>query len=105
MPKELGEYEGDKVIVNVGRYGPYVLYKNKFYSIKNLDKSLTDFTLDEAIKIISQPNGLIKTISEKPLIQIFVGRYGPYIKTEDGNVPIPKRYSLLIIYQKMTLKN
>jgi len=94
LPKELGEYEGDKVIVNVGRYGPYVLYKNKFYSIKNLDKPLTDFTLDEAIKIISQPNGLIKTISEKPLIQIFVGRYGPYIKTEDGNVPIPKGMSI-----------
>ncbi len=100
LPKELGEYEGNKVIVNVGRYGPYVLYKDKFYSIKNLDKPLTDFTLDEAIKIITQPNGLIKTISEKPLIQIWVGRYGPYIKTDTGNVPIPKGTDIEKISEK-----
>lgn len=100
LPKELGEYEGNKVIVNVGRYGPYVLYKDKFYSIKNLDKPLTDLTLDEAIKIITQPNGLIKTISEKPLIQIWVGRYGPYIKTDTGNVPIPKGSDIEKISEK-----
>lgn len=51
---------------------------------------MTEFTLDEAIEIIKQPTGLIKTISEKPLIQLLIGRYGPYIKTDDGNIPIPK---------------
>ncbi|MFA7608311.1 MAG: type I DNA topoisomerase [Bacteroidales bacterium] len=90
LPKELGDYQGSKVVVNIGRYGPYVLYKDKFYSIKKLDKPLTEFTLDEAIEIIKQPTGLIKTISEKPLIQLLIGRYGPYIKTDDGNIPIPK---------------
>ena len=28
LPKELGDYQGSKVVVNIGRYGPYVLYKD-----------------------------------------------------------------------------
>ena len=33
LPKDIGEYEGESVIANNGRYGPYIKFGKKFISI------------------------------------------------------------------------
>ncbi len=55
MPFTIGKHtDGNEIKIGIGRYGPYILYKKKFYSIKNKDMSaVLAFTLDEAITLIS----------------------------------------------------
>lgn len=92
LPKELGEYEGEKVSVAVGRFGPYVRVGKLFVSIPK-DKAPLDVTLEEAIELIkakkeAEAKSLIRSFAEN--FEIRDGRYGPYIKFEGANYKIPK---------------
>lgn len=97
LPRELGEYEGEKVEANVGRFGPYVRYKNTFASLnaKEGDDPMT-VGLERAIELIeakieADKHKYIKTFDEeKPVIQVLNGRYGPYLKKGRRNFKIPK---------------
>lgn len=94
MPRDMGEFEGNKVVVNIGRFGPYVLHEKKFVSIPK-DQDPYEITLEKAIELIenkriSDANKLIKAFDENPDIQILNGRFGPYIKAGKKNVKIPK---------------
>jgi DNA topoisomerase-1 len=55
MPFALGKHtDGNEIKIGIGRYGPYILHKKKFYSIKNKDMAaILAFTLDEAVNLIS----------------------------------------------------
>ncbi len=54
MPFTIGKYEGNEVKIGIGRYGPYVLYKKKFYSIKNKNIiAVLNFSLEEAIALVN----------------------------------------------------
>src|SRR5450432_1005134 len=33
LPRNLGEFEGSDVVVNIGRFGPYIAHDKKFYSL------------------------------------------------------------------------
>lgn len=93
LPKELGEFEDKKVVVGVGRFGPYVRHNNGFVSIKGQDP--LDVSLEDAIKLILQKreddaNKFIKEFDEDPEIKVLNGRYGAYIKAGKKNVKIPK---------------
>jgi DNA topoisomerase I len=94
MPRELGSFEDKPVVVNIGRFGPYVLHDKKFVSIPKEDDPYT-ITADRAIELIqhkriADANKTIKVFEENPDIQILNGRYGPYIKAGKKNVKIPK---------------
>src|SRR5690606_32543353 len=53
LPRDLGEYEGETVSVNIGRFGPYVKIGETFVSLpKGEDPYTVD--LDRAIEIIEQ---------------------------------------------------
>jgi DNA topoisomerase-1 len=84
LPREVGEYENDKIIAAIGRFGPYLRHKGKFYSLgKNYDPHTV--TSEEAIEIIeakrkADKEKIIKTFDEDPEVQILNGRWGPYIK-------------------------
>lgn len=56
LPKDLGEYEGESVSVNIGRFGPYVKVGDSFVS---LPKGEDPFTVDmeRAVEIILQKVG------------------------------------------------
>lgn len=94
MPRDLGLFEDKPVVVNIGRFGPYVLHDKKFVSIpKDLDPY--DISPEQAIELInakriSDANKTIKVFEENPDIQILNGRFGPYIKAGKKNVKIPK---------------
>ncbi len=94
LPREMGEYEDEKVIVNVGRFGPYVLHNKKFVSIPKDDDPYT-INFERTIELIeakrlADANKTIKLFDENPDVQVLNGRYGPYIKVGKKNVKIPK---------------
>ena len=47
----LGKYDGCSIFLNSGKYGPYLNYKDKLYSVPQCFQKPT-FKLDDAIKII-----------------------------------------------------
>ncbi|MCY4362536.1 MAG: DNA topoisomerase I [Gammaproteobacteria bacterium] len=94
LPRELGvSEEGEKISVNVGRYGPYVRYDNKFVSLEEADDPYT-VDLPRALELVREKKAAdaekyIK-VFEKEGISILNGRYGPYITDGKKNVKIPK---------------
>lgn len=93
LPKSIGTFEDEEVVIGVGRFGPYVRHKSKFYSLPKGVEPL-DFTLGEAIKLIEEKRieEVNKFILEFPEQDIAVlnGRFGPYIKKGKENYKIPK---------------
>jgi len=95
LPRDLGEYEGKKVRVNIGRFGPYVQHDGKFVSLeKNVDDPYS-IDLSRAIELIDAKrekdrNALIKTFDEEPDLRILNGRWGPYIAFKKKNYKITK---------------
>ena len=95
LPRELGEYDGDTIIVNIGRFGPYVKFGKLYASIPR-DQSPYKITLEEAIPLINNKKEQerkkhIATFgSGDDEIQVLNGRYGPYIKHKGKNYKIPK---------------
>ena len=89
LPRNIGTYNEQEVIVGEGKYGPYVRYAGEYTSLpKNADPY--SITLDEAIALLLQ-----KKQAEQPIhvfgdIQLLNGRYGAYIKTPQGNYKLPK---------------
>ncbi len=93
LPRNLGEFEGSEVLVNIGRFGPYIAHNKLFYSLgKEFDPY--EITLDVAIPLIVEKRKAKeeRTIQlfEKEKIQVLRGPYGPYIKKGLKNFPIPK---------------
>ncbi len=94
MPRDLGEFEEMPVIVNIGRFGPYVLHDKKFVSIPKGEDPY-EISLERSIELIeakriADANKLIKSFEGHPDVQVLNGRFGPYIKAGKKNVKIPK---------------
>jgi len=94
LPRPVGNFEDEEVIAAIGRFGPYLRHKGKFYSLTEEDDPHT-VALDRSIEIIKAKRELdaSRTINEfegDPLVQVLNGRYGPYIKVGKKNVKIPK---------------
>ncbi|MCT7584203.1 type I DNA topoisomerase [Aliarcobacter butzleri] len=93
LPRVVGNTQnGDEIKANIGRFGPYLQVKTKFYSLKTDDPYTID--LNRALEIIkdideAKEKSTIKTF-DKEKIQILVGQYGPYIKQGRKNFKIPK---------------
>jgi DNA topoisomerase-1 len=94
MPRDMGMFEEKPVVVNIGRFGPYVLHDKKYVSIP---KDLDPYTIvsEKAVELIeakrvADANKLIKAFAENSDIQVLNGRFGPYIKAGKKNVKIPK---------------
>ena len=94
LPRVVGKYNDLEVVAAIGRFGPYVRYDGKFYSIKN-QYDPHDIEIDEAIEVIkakikADAEKTIKTFEENPEFQILNGRWGPYLKAGKENIRIPK---------------
>ena len=94
LPRELGEFESHKVLVNNGRFGPYVLCNKKYVSVPK-DKNIMTITLEEAIDLIEKKRQAdeashLKSFEEDPKMEIRNGRFGPYISYDGTNYRLPK---------------
>ncbi|PLW93115.1 MAG: type I DNA topoisomerase [Marinilabiliales bacterium] len=95
FPKNIGELDGEEVIVSIGKYGPYVRHAGKFYSIP-ADIDPCNVELEKAEEIIrlkkeKDANNILRTFEEDAELQILKGRYGPYIKYKGKNYPLGKK--------------
>ncbi|QXK92045.1 type I DNA topoisomerase [Neoehrlichia mikurensis] len=94
LPINLGCYPEtqQEIKIGIGKFGAYILYQNKYFSIKNRE-DFFNLTLEEAITIID--NDLSKKakfigIYEKTGKEIYIckGRYGFYLKCDKINVAL-----------------
>lgn len=93
FPKNIGNYKGEDVIVAVGRFGPYVKYKDAFVSIPK-GEEMTEVDLERAIELIEdklQADAPIAEYEGLP-VQKGTGRFGPFIKWNDIFINVNKKY-------------
>ncbi|EJG00357.1 DNA topoisomerase I [Flavobacterium sp. F52] len=94
LPKSLGEYKGEEVEVNNGRYGPYVRHGNVFISLPKGEDPL-NVSKERAQELIDE-----KALADAPIavykgeaVQKGVGRFGPFIKWNGLFVNVNKKYN------------
>jgi len=92
LPRSLGEYENGEMVVGVGKFGPYIRYKNKFYSLKKGVDDPYNITFERAVEIILEKNetDIKKVIRDFGDIRLLNGRYGPYLVKDKKNYRLPK---------------
>ena len=94
LPKTLGEYEGQEVAVNNGRFGPYIKFGEAFISLPKGEEPL-DVDLDRAIALIKEKQIVDAPIAEYQGLPVTKGkgRFGPFIKWNDLFINVPKAYN------------
>ncbi len=92
LPRPLGEHEGGEIVVGVGKFGPYVRHKSKFYSLKRGVDDPYSVTAERAIEIIREKNenDEKKVIKDFGDIKLLNGRYGPYLVKDKNNYRLPR---------------
>jgi DNA topoisomerase-1 len=94
LPRALGHTpEGEEIQVNIGRFGPYVRFGDRFASIKGDDDPYT-IELERALVVIAEKKeaDAKRTIRDFEVdgIKILRGRWGPYVTDRDRNARVPK---------------
>ena len=104
LPRELGVAEdGEAILTNVGRFGPYVKQGTEFRSLEETDDVYT-ITLERAKELLLQPKKSgrrqrsepkeLKALGKHPTsgenVRILDGRYGPYVSDGTTNASVPK---------------
>ncbi len=98
LPRDLGLHPetNKKIVANIGRFGPYVNHDAKF---KSIPKSMSVFTIDleGAVNLLAQANtgpaplcSLGNHPTEDGKIEVFAGRYGPYVQHGKIRATLPK---------------
>ena len=94
LPRTLGEYEGEKVTIGAGRFGPYIKHGSAYITLPKTHDPLT-VSLEEAAEMIeakkkAEAERIIKVFAEEPDMQVLNGRFGPYIAYKGSNYKLPK---------------
>jgi len=102
FPKEIGNYKGEVVTVNNGRYGPYLKFSSKSISLpKEIDPHSVD--IDSAIPLIDEKLKLDEPIhiyNDLPVTK-GKGRFGPFINWNEMFINVNKAYD----FDNLTIDN
>jgi DNA topoisomerase-1 len=93
LPKDLGTYKGEDIIVNIGRFGPYVKFGDKFISLsQGMDPMRVE--MEDAIELIKEKEAADAPIYEYDglPVQKGKGRFGPFIKWNNMFINVNKKY-------------
>lgn len=93
LPKKLGEYQGEEIEVNNGRFGPYVRFGKKFVSLPTGMDPLS-VELEDAIQLIKEKqeaDAPIYNYQGLPVVK-GKGRFGPFIKWNNTFINVSKKY-------------
>ena len=95
LPRNLGKYEGEDLMVGIGKFGPYVRYGNTFASLAKSDDPYT-IQYERAVELLAEQKAQaaaasapIKTFAEDKELVIKNGRYGAYIAYKGKNYRLP----------------
>ena len=93
LPKELGTFEEQEVIVSNGRFGPYVKFGTMYVSLPR-DENPLDVDLERATELIIEKQKADAPIAEYENlpVQKGVGRFGPFIKWNSIFINVSKKY-------------
>ena len=101
LPKVLGQNpeSGKDIILNSGRFGPYLKCENKSARLENVDE-IFSIGINRAVTLIADAKPgrmsslIIKELGEHPddkkPVRIMKGQFGPYIKYKSLNATIPE---------------
>ena len=96
LPRTVGVYEGEEVVVGIGKFGGYVRHGKVFASLAKSDDPYT-VSYDRAVELLQQQkqqaaaaNVPLKTFAEDKNLVIKNGRYGAYIAYKGKNYRLPK---------------
>ena len=98
LPRDLGQHPetGKKIVANIGRFGPYVNHDGKFKSIPK-SESVFNIDLAGAVTLLAAANtgpAPIADLGAHPSgegrVEVFAGRYGPYVQHAKIRATIPK---------------
>jgi len=93
LPRALGEYKGEEVAANVGRYGPYIRFGKKFISLA-AGQSVFEVTMEDALALIiakEKADAPIASYEGKDVTK-GTGRFGPFIKWDGMFINVSKKY-------------
>jgi DNA topoisomerase-1 len=95
LPRNLGKYEGQDLMVGIGKFGPYVRYGNSFASLAKSDDPYT-IQYERAVELITEQKAAavatatpLKTFAEDKDMVLKNGRYGEYIAYKGKNYRLP----------------
>lgn len=93
LPKSLGAYEGEEVIVSNGRFGPYIKFGKMFVSLDRGENPM-EVDIDRATELIVAKQKADAPIAEYENlpVQKGVGRFGPFIKWNSMFINVNKKY-------------
>ena len=104
LPRELGKGDdGEPILANLGRFGPYVKQGSEFRSLEDSDDVYT-VSFERAKELLAQPKKSIRRARQQPKelknlgkhpesgadVKILDGRYGPYVTDGTTNASVPK---------------
>jgi DNA topoisomerase I len=92
LPKSLGEYKGEEMIVSNGRYGPYIKIGDLYVNIPRGEEA-TEVSKERAIELVEiklDENAPIGHYQDLPITK-GKGRFGPFIRWNDLFINVPKR--------------
>lgn len=98
LPRDLGLHPetNKKIVANIGRFGPYVNHDGKFKSIPKSD-SVFNIDLAGAVTLLAAANTGPAPILElgahpsgEGRIEVYAGRYGPYVQHGKLRATLPK---------------
>jgi DNA topoisomerase-1 len=101
LPKTLGQHPDTKKDVKkgLGRFGPYVVHEGDYRSIPRTE-NIFAVDLARALELFAQPKRMrgraapLKELGVFPdtqeQVQVFTGKYGPYIKVGAKNISLPE---------------
>ena len=95
LPLDLGDYRDKPVVVNVGRYGPYVKWGDAFVNLPkgtdplSVDAELAHELIEEKIKA----DAPVATYKGHPVTK-GKGRFGPFLKWNGMFVNVPARMDI-----------
>jgi DNA topoisomerase-1 len=101
LPRDVGPHpeDGEIIIANNGRFGPYIKHGKLFKSLAPDDDVLT-IGLNRAVVLLAEPRKFrrgapepIKELGEHPHeggpVKVFDGKYGPYVSHDGINATLP----------------
>lgn len=104
LPRELGQADdGEPIVTNLGRFGPYVKHGSEFRSLEESDDVYT-ISFARAKELLAQPKKSMRRARQAPkelkalgkhpdsgeAVRILDGRYGPYVTDGTTNASVPK---------------
>ncbi len=97
LPHHIGTTpDGEEVITQIGRFGPYIKCGSTFVSIT--EDEIFTLSLEEAIEKVEQKkfaksSNVISEFDEDKNIKVLRGRFGPYVTNGKINAKIPKGFT------------